>query len=241
MNRYAIGCETYDSQKIRNLCDREDVGGIILGDLLCQKRMFKSGVADLILMADRVLQSPKTMFYQAPLYVTSRNMDEVASILNLMKGYQKESFVIVQDFGTARLAQTDGNVRPIWGITGRSRERRFSDDFVKFLKDSGFAGMETGSLSFAKTLLQANLTPFFNRAVPTYDTLGRICYTEYQLGHCSPDLCRSGRYELGAANCGYKMTIDGYMMGKGYDMTPEPDWREASDDSRFGLIVREVG
>ena len=61
--------------------------------------MFQNGIADLILLMDRVLASKKEAVYQAPLYVTGRNLEEVTAILRLMDGYKKESCVIVQDFG----------------------------------------------------------------------------------------------------------------------------------------------
>ena len=108
MREYFAGRETYDLGRIEELIEKSEVKGIILGDLFCQKRMFQNGIADLILLMDRVLASKKEAVYQAPLYVTGRNLEEVTAILRLMDGYKKESCVIVQDFGTARMAAEIG-------------------------------------------------------------------------------------------------------------------------------------
>ena len=62
--------ESYDFDTIDKLCNNEEVKGIILGDLFCNERMFKNGVADLVLMINKVLESDKVLIYQAPLFVT---------------------------------------------------------------------------------------------------------------------------------------------------------------------------
>ena len=93
MREYFAGRETYDLGRIEELIEKSEVKGIILGDLFGQKRMFQNGIADLILLMDRVLASKKEAVYQAPLYVTGRNLEEVTAILRLMDGYKKESCV----------------------------------------------------------------------------------------------------------------------------------------------------
>ncbi len=115
MREYFAGRETYDLGRIEELIEKSEVKGIILGDLFCQKRMFQNGIADLILLMDRVLASKKEAVYQVPLYVTGRNLEEVTAILRLMDGYKKESCVIVQDFGTARM--TPDRIR-IYALSG---------------------------------------------------------------------------------------------------------------------------
>lgn len=222
MREYFAGRETYDLGRIEELIEKSEVKGIILGDLFCQKRMFQNGIADLILLMDRVLASKKEAVYQAPLYVTGRNLEEVTAILRLMDGYKKESCVIVQDFGTARMdAGSYKNIRLIWGQMGRVRERRYSDEFLQFLKERGFTGMETGDQELAGRLYSFGLVPFFDNALLQYQTLGRICYLEYETGRCEPELCRQGCYSLRAGGEEYEMTIDGYMLGKKYRMIPE--------------------
>lgn len=240
MKKHFVGRESYDPEQVGQLCGRDEVKGIVLGDLFCQKRMFRNGIADLVLLTDQVLSSGKTVIYQAPLYVTSRNADEVASVLNLMDGYGKESYVIVQDFGTAEMAACDcSNIRLIWGQLGRVRERRYSDDFLLFLKEKGFTGMETGDPDFAERLRSFGLVPFFNTAVLQYQTLGRICYVEYQTGRCDPGLCHTGCLSLRAEHEEFEMTVDGYMLGKKYRPVPEQTLREICAGQNAELIVRE--
>ena len=134
----------------------------------------------------------------------------------------RDSCVIVQDFGTARMAAGSyKNIRLIWGQMGRVRERRYSDEFLQFLKERGFTGMETGDQELAGRLYSFGLVPFFDNALLQYQTLGRICYLEYETGRCEPELCRQGCYSLRAGGEEYEMTIDGYMLGKKYRMIPE--------------------
>lgn len=239
MKEYIVGCESYDFEQINSLCDKSEIKGVILGDLFCQKRMFNNGIADLILLTQRVLLSKKKVIYQAPLYVTSRNLNEVKSILNLMDGYEKESYVIVQDFGTAELVNREyNNIQLIWGQLGRVRELRYSDDFLMFLRKKAFAGMETGDKEIVERMISFGLIPFFNNAVLKYRTLGRNCYLEYQTGRCEPALCHSGCYSLKAKNEEFEMTIDGYMLGKKYQMIPEKTFKMICNEYNVEPILR---
>jgi len=239
MDKYFVAYESYDAQILGSLCGNGDVKGIILGDALCNKRMIRGGISELVLMMNRVLSSEKTAIYQAPLYVTSRNRDEVASILGMMDGYKKESFVIVQDFGTAELISREfKNLRTVWGQLGRVRELRFSDEFLKFLCKRNFCGMETGDGALAKRLAGFGLVPFFSDAVIGYQTVGRVCYLEYETGRCDPLLCRKGCYSLREENGEYEMTVDGFMLGKKYRRAQPYDTEELCDIPSAELIRR---
>ncbi len=227
MEKYIIRCETYDLQKIESIIKDGNVGGVILGDLLCTKRMFDGGIARQILLMDRVLKSEKTLVYQAPLYVTGRNMDQVKSVLSMMNGWDKTSYALVQDFGTARMISRDyKNVKLIWGMLGRVRERRFSDEFLGFLKQNCFTGMETCDAEIVKRLTTFGLTPYYCNCDLQYQTLGRNCYLKYQTGVCDPSVCRSGRYGLKADDGSLEMTIDGYVLGKKCKRLPADEYEK---------------
>lgn len=213
--RYMVRYETYDAERIDSLCQSDEVRGIIIGDLFCQKRMFENSVVDLILFIKRILLTEKELVYQVPLYVTSRNLNEVVSILKLISGHTQNTYAIVQDFGTAEVISRDfPKIRLIWGQMGRVREHRFSDDFLNFLQLKGFYGMETSNIELAKRLTEFNIVPFFGNAQITYETIGRNCYLQYQTGICDSKACLHGKYELEKADGSFSMTIDGYMMGK---------------------------
>lgn len=237
MDKYFARYERYDRAGVDALCRRSDIRGIVLGDLFCHRRMFQNGIAEFVLLLSQVLASDKTVIYQAPLYVTGRNLDEVKSILALLHGSGKKTYVIVQDFGTAELvAREYGSIGLIWGQLGRVRERRYSGEFFTFLQHKRFVGMETGDVQLAQRMTAYGLTPFFTDAPLHYQTLGRICYLEYQVGHCDPAACHSGCYQLRAENETYGMTIDGYMMGKEYRPVPQADVETACETYGAELI-----
>lgn len=230
MDKYLVRCDTYGLNKIEDILNDEKVLGVVLGDILCAKRMFDGGIPQQILLMDRVLQSGKTLVYQVPLYVTGRNFDLVKSILDLINGYNKISYAIVQDFGTASLiARNHPNIKLIWGIMGRVRERRFSDDFLSFLKQQGFTGMETCDPALMKRLAGFGLTPYYGNCELQYQTLGRRCYLEYQAGFCAPSVCRSGCYSLKAEDNSIEMTVNGYILGEKKKQIPADEFEEVAN------------
>ena len=239
-NRFVF-YERYNWDRINASINDDEVKGIILGDLFCHERMFENGVADLILMIKKVLDSDKVLVYQAPLFVTSRNMSEVRPVLALMSGADKESIVIVQDFGTAEMAAKDfGNLKLVWGQLGRVRERRYSNHFFEFIKDRGFYGFETSDDGMLEKLKAFHLVPFITASFFTYKTLGRECYLKYQIGKCDPTLCRSGCYKLKARQVDYEMTIDGYLMGKSYHSLPDEKIRAIEKKEDIVIITKEM-
>ncbi len=239
-NRF-VSYEYYDWDRLNSLINDVEVKGIILGDFFCYERMFENGVADLILMIKRVLESNKVLVYQAPLFVTSRNMNEVRSVLGMMSRAAKESFVIVQDFGTSEMVKKDfGNLKLVWGELGRVREFRYSDKFFEFIKDRGFYGFETGDDGMIERLREYNIVPFVTASFFTYKTLGRECYLKYQTGKCAPMLCKSGCFKLKAKQVDYEMTIDGYMMGKTYCYLPDEKIKAIEKEEGIVLITNEV-
>jgi hypothetical protein len=239
MKHFFVSCESYDRERVDRFCEDNDVQGIVLGDLFCQKRMFRRAMADLVLLMNCVLSSEKTAVYQAPLYVTSRNWDEVVAILDLMDSFAKISYVIVQDFGTAEfISKNYKNLRLIWGQLGRVRELRFSEDFLGFLRGNGFFGMETSDPDLAQRLRRHGLIPFVDSTVLRYQTLGRICYVKYQLGVCDKEACTTACYSLRAENEAFEMTLDGYMLGKENQAIPSETMKKLCEGGEYYLIKR---
>ena len=239
MKQIFVSYESYDAERVERLCADSDVQGVVLGDLFCQKRMFPRAGADLVLLMNRVLSSEKTAVYQAPLYVTSRNWDEVVAILDLMDSFAKPSYVIVQDFGTAEwITKTYKNLRLVWGQLGRVRELRFSEDFLGFLQEKGFFGMETSDPDLARRLRRHALVPFAGSAVLQYQTLGRICYVKYQLGACDRTACTTGCYAMRAEDEPFEMTVDGYMLGKKYKAISDETVEKLCEGGECYLIKR---
>lgn len=214
-HRYMARFETYFEKRVDKLCYADEVRGIVLGDLFCQKRMFVNGFVDLILFIKKIMTTDKELVYQTPLYVTGRNIDEVTSVLKLLSTHNKPVYVIVQDFGVTEAIRRDfPMLKLIWGQMGRSRELRFSSDFLLFLKLKDFYGMETSNLELANRFAEFDLVPFFGNASLEYKTIGRNCYLQYQTGKCDRNACIDGVFELEADDSTLSMSIDGFMMGK---------------------------
>lgn len=238
MNDYFVCRETYTLQDIENLIGQSEVRGIVLGDILCPRRMFDGAIAQQILLTDKVLKSDKILIYQVPLYVTSRNMDSVKSVFDMIEGYNKVSYAIVQDFGTARLINREyTRIKPVWGIMGRVRERRYSDEFLTFLKQNGFYGMETRDPALIKRLIEFGLVPFYGNCEIQYQTLGRNCYVKYELGICDTSVCRSGCYSLKAEDESIEMSIDGYILGKKIRRIPAGEFEKTCQSFNVAKII----
>ena len=239
MKNYFVCSERYDHEKLDAFLNKEEIKGVVIGDLFCHYRMFERGIVDMILFMNQIWSSDKAVIYQAPLYVTGRNIEEVKSVLSYMNSFDRASYVIVQDFGTAEMIARDyAGLRLIWGQLGRVREHRYSDDFLKFLVEKKFAGMEAGDRDFAGRLLRMGLIPFFNSALLQYHTLGRVCYLKYQVGKCDRVSCMDGRFRLRAVKEDYEMTIDGYMLGKRYLAADAKEIEAVLRMSDVELIVR---
>lgn len=213
--KYMVRFETYSEKRIDKLCHTDKVRGIVLGDLFCQKRMFANGFVDLILFIKLVMSSDKELVYQTPLYVTGRNIDDMISVLKMLSEHNKPVYIIVQDFGMVEIIRRDfPTLKLIWGQMGRSREHRFSSDFLKFLNLKDFHGMETSNPELANHFAEFGLIPFFGNASLGYQTVGRNCYLQYQTGKCDRNACIDGVFELEADDSTCSMSIDGFMMGK---------------------------
>ncbi len=213
--KYMARFETYFEKRIDKLCHMDEVRGIVLGDLFCQKRMFTNGFVDFILFIKKIMSSDKELVYQTPLYVTARNIDGVISVLKLLSDYKEPVYIIVQDFGMAEIIKRDfPMLKLVWGQMGRTRELRFSSDFLMFLKLKDFYGMETSDPKLANRFSEFDLIPFFGNASLEYQTVGRNCYLQYQTGKCDRNACIDGVYELEAEDNTCLMSIDGFMMGK---------------------------
>ncbi|MCH5161965.1 MAG: hypothetical protein J1G38_00555 [Clostridiales bacterium] len=238
MNKITVRSNTYDLSKVQSLIAREDVGGVVLGDILCPKKMFDGGIATQILLAEKVLNSGKTLYYQAPLYVTGRNLDGVKDVLAMINGYGKTSYAVVQDFGTASLVGREyKNVKLVWGVMGRVREHKYTDEFLKFLKSNGFVGMETCDRTLVERLIGLGLKPYYDDSRIIYRSLGRTCYLKYQTGICDPVLCRSGRYCLRATDGAIEMSVNGFILGEKLEKIPAAEYDEVCEKFDVERVV----
>lgn len=210
-----IGAEQYAPGLTAELCSLQDINGIILGDMFCTKRMFSGGIAGEIRCIQLAAEYGMEIVYQSPLYVTSRNCDEVESILEMLVSVKTEVFVIVQDMGLVSLIhERFPRFRIVWGQMGRAREFMLNSGFLQLLAAEGVYGVEISDAEMTDKLTCCGLIPCCVYGHTVYNTVGRICYLKYQGMECCREDCIGGRYSLREPVSGSKMTINGYMLGK---------------------------
>lgn len=211
------GIDNYDNGVMKTLCDTTDIQGVVVGDLFCQKRMFRRGLVDLADGIRYLAARDKRVIYQTPLYPTSRNWDDTDAILSLLSEVNGAA-VLTEDLGIIHHVQEHYPALTVgWVRMGRSRDYEYNTSFFHFLADNGVRFFETDRLDTADQLKQAGLEPWLVYGNLYYKTIGRICYCQYQLGAdatvCNT-VCRSGAYALQLPDGGCRMSLDGYMMGE---------------------------
>ena len=215
MIQYYVGLNTYSHEVVQNLCSSKAVKGIILGDLFCTKRMFNNGIAEEILLMQEIIKAEKEIIFQSPLYITSRNYDEVLSILKMLDSYSINTSAIVHDMGLVHLIHKRfPTIKIIWGRMARTREYHFNDNFFTLLLKEGVCGIETAEIKFITDIKKSNLCPYLVYGNLQYITVGRQCYQMYQGLTCNRDNCLIGRYSLKESESQFCMTINGHILGE---------------------------
>lgn len=212
------GLGRYTKEDLERICGNSRVQGIVLGDLFCQKRMFPSGFLGLADGIRYAHSCGKRVVYQPPLYATSKNMEEIDTILSLMEEERKDGVVLTGDIGLAALVrQKYASLSLCWNRMGRSREYSYNPAFFSFLKENQITCFETDKEETAQKLLQAGIEPWLVYGNLYYRTMGRICYCQYELGLDSFDcqeVCNTGGYSLRAEDGSFRMSMDGYLLGE---------------------------
>ena len=72
-----ISIETYGNYEVNKICTTDSIDGVIIGDLLCQKKMFKHAGFELENYVRRFVECKKKVIYQTPMYATERIFHEI--------------------------------------------------------------------------------------------------------------------------------------------------------------------
>ena len=83
--RLIAGIGWMAEEALDKLLDNQQIEGIIFGDYFCNRKMYKSGMTDLISYAEKTVQKGKDIYYQTPVYITSRNFSYVLDIAEMLR------------------------------------------------------------------------------------------------------------------------------------------------------------
>lgn len=215
MGTINLGLDKYDRETIHQLCADDQLNGIVVGDLFCGRRMFQGGISEQIVSMEAIIQSGKSVVYQMPVYVTSRNVEEVRSVLEFLKSSAQDVKVIVHDMGMAEeLKREFHDFHVIWGRLGRARKEGHSSAFLELLSGENFYGIELTDAVKSRDFHVGNLHPCFVYGNMHYSTFGRQCMNRYQKLGCSRESCISGEYSMKDDSSEYTMTLNGYVLGE---------------------------
>lgn len=215
MKPHFLGLDCYETEDFSTLLADPEIMGLVLGDLFCEARMFRNGRMDLLEVVDTVASAGKAIAFQCPVYVTSRNREDVRFLLQYIRKKHVKTYAIVHDLGIVDLISREFcEFRMIWGRMARFRDYVLNRDFLCLLKSIGVCGIELCGIQYRLMAEECGLAPFIVYGWSGYATIGRQCYHQYQGLGCCRESCLSGRYSMHDAESSFQMTINGYMMGE---------------------------
>ena len=239
MKPFFLGLDCYEAADYPRLLHEPAVRGLVVGDLFCEKRMFENGRLGLLEAIDAIAAAGKAIVFQCPVYVTSRNYEDVRFLLQYIRQKHTKTYVIVHDLGMVHLiSQEFSEYVLLWGRMARFREYVLNRDFLQFLKSNGVTGIELTGGRFRSLAEQCGLTPYIVFGWGGYATIGRQCYNQYQgLGCCRED-CLNGRYSMHDTESSFQMKINGYMMGESFSAIGEK--MLAEEDTAEQIVYRKT-
>lgn len=203
--------------------DERQIDGIIFGDYFCNRRMYVNGLADMLFYAARTAERGKDIYYQTPMYVTSRNFSYVLETAEMLRSIcSREGLnlkIFVQDAGVVcAIRERMEEVELIWGQLGRNRENTVTKAFLLFLRDICLDSVVVADIGRLKAYQEAGLQVYGVYGDYHCQAFGRTCYNTDQIGKepekCSR-YCWDGWY-LFHENQEYKLSMDGYVLGETY-------------------------
>lgn len=215
MKSHFLGLDCYETKDYPTLIANPEIKGLVIGDLFCENRMFRNGRMDMLEAVDSIAATGKAIVFQCPVYVTSRNMENVRFLLQYIRKRDLKTYVIVHDLGMVNLISRDFNdFNMIWGRMARFRDYVLNRDFLHLLKSVGICGIEICGIQYRSLAEECALVPYVVYGWKDYATIGRQCYHQYQGLGCCRETCLSGRYSVHDVESPFQMTINGYMMGE---------------------------
>lgn len=211
-----VGLSRY-TEKDLELLYKLHPDGVILGDLLCNKKMFPYGGTELTEVMTAFKDRGIAVIYQTPLYATDRVFSDIVQTVEYYDRKDLICGVIVQDVGMAlRLRKACEKLAIIWGRMGYARTPVVNTDTIAFYMENGINGFECKSLEQADYAKKAGACAYLMVGYPKYLTINRECYYKFE-HNIFDDNCSCGclnREKMVIPACKeIETTLDGFVLG----------------------------
>lgn len=210
-----VGLNCADDLTESSLFGSPDINGFVLGDLFCQKRMFRFGDEGFAALAMAIARQKKAMLYQTPLYATDDVVTASVGRIEWLLSLGVLDGVLVQDVGVViELRNRFPELNIIWSRMGRTRGNLITVDTFRYLRKIGVAGIENARPNRREVLLGLGFDVYDVLGDMEYRTLSRKCYScylnEISIADCNRRCLGDSDY---LTTNGIQMTVDGYMIG----------------------------
>lgn len=214
-----IGLSRYTEESVEQLLNLNP-DGIILGDLLCERKMFPYGGVEVLDMMRTFKSKSISVIYQTPMYATDRVFSEV--LQRVAYFYEKKLIdaVIVQDIGLASSIYAKcKDIILIWGRMGYARTPIINKSTLSFYMKHGVSAFECKNAEQAEYAKKIGAAVYLVYGYPKYLTINRECYYRFEHDIFEEDCglgCLKHEKMLLPANQGIETSMDGYVLGWEY-------------------------
>jgi len=214
-----IGISRYTEENIKGLLIHAP-DGVVMGDLLCDKKMFPYGGAELTDLIERFISMGISVIYQTPMYATDRRFADVLQRVAYLRERNLIDTVIVQDIGLAsQISRECKGTNIVWGRMGYARTPVINRGTIDFYMKHGVNAFECKNMEQAMFAEKVGASAYLVYGYPKYLTINRECYYRFERNVFDAD-CGLGclRHErmLLRANQGIETSIDGYVLSWQY-------------------------
>lgn len=214
-----VGISRYTDENVKKLLELGS-DGVVLGDLLCDRRMFPYGGTELTDLMRRFKNKGLSVIYQTPMYATDRSFSKIQQQVVYFNEKKLVDAVIVQDIGLASaISGRCKNLTVIWGRMGYARTPIVNRSTLVFYMKHGVNAFECKNEEQAEFAAGIGAAAYLVYGYPKYLTINRECYYRFENNVFEAD-CGLGclRHEkmLLQANQGIETSIDGYVLGWQY-------------------------
>lgn len=210
------GLERYE-QKQWNEIQNIRPDGVILGDILCDKKMFEYAGCEVSQKLMMLKNLGIRVIYQTPMYATDRIFESLVNKIAFYDSQELINAVIVQDVGVANaLHKSCPNLMLIWGRMGYGRVPYINVSSLRFYQSCGVSAIECKSVEETVSAKALSFQPFLMIGTPVYNTVNRECYYEFEHnifdGDCKCGCLKREKVIIPMAE-NIEATIDGYILG----------------------------
>lgn len=211
-----VGLQVYNEEETARVLE-SGCDGIVIGDILCNKRMFPFAGNEICELFQQIKDKGKKVIYQTLMYATDRIFGEVISKIQYYYEKKYIDAVIVQDVGIAnKIKNICPNLEIIWGRMGYARNPITNLTTLDFYKSVGVSAVECKDIQTANIARELGFSPYLLIGSPSYTTINRECYFKYE-HNIFDDNCARGclNHErmIIPTESAIETTIDGYVLG----------------------------